>query len=56
VGVEVMELVRQNVGIRNEIELLPTEPFLHLHVVVAKAILSRYFVALREVIDSLELI
>jgi len=52
-SMEVMKLVWQDVGIRNEIELLSAEPFLHLYVVVAESIFSSDFVALWEVVDPL---
>ena len=51
-----MELVRKDVGVWDEIELAPTEPFLHLDIIEAEAILSGDFIALWEVVDSLELI
>lgn len=56
VGVKVMELVRQDVGVGDEIELLPAEPLLHLHVVEAQSVFAGDLVALREVVDPLELI
>ena len=55
-SVEVVELLGQNVGIRNEVKLLPSEPFLHLYVVVAKTVLASDLITLGEVIDPLELI
>ena len=55
-GVEVMELIRQDVRIRNKVELFSTEALLHLHIVIAKTVFSRDFIALREVIDSLEFV
>ena len=55
-GVEVMELIRQDVRIRNKVELFSTEALLHLHIVIAETVLSCNFIALREVIDPLEFI
>ena len=56
VCVEIVELVWQDVGVRDEIVLVTPEALLHLDVVVAKPIFSGDFIALREVIDSLELV
>ena len=56
VGVEVMKLLREDVGIGDEIKLGTPETLLHLHIVVAETVLPRDLVALREVIDTLELI
>lgn len=56
VGVEVVEFVWKNVGIRNEIILIPAKSLLHLDIIVAKSILSGNLVALREVIDPLEFV
>lgn len=53
---EVVELIGQDVGLGDEIELQAPEALLHLHVVVAQAVLARDLVALREVIDALELV
>ena len=55
-GVEIMELVWQDVSIRNEIILIPAKSLLHLDIVVAKPILSCDLIALWEVIDPLEFI
>ena len=51
-----MELIRQNVCIRNKVELFSAEALLHLHIVIAETVLSRDFIALREVIDPLEFV
>ena len=55
-SVEVMELVRQDVSVRNKVKLTPAETFLHLDVVEAKSIFTSNFIALWEVVDSLELV
>ena len=55
-GVEIMELVWQDVSIRNEIILIPAKSLLHLDIVVAKPILSCDLIALWKVIDPLEFI
>ena len=55
-GVEVVEFVWQNVGVRNEIILIPAKSLLHLHIIVAKSIFSGDFVALWEVIDPLKFV
>ncbi len=54
--VEVVELIRKDVSVGNEVELLPSEPFLHFHKVVAKTVLASNLVALREVVDLLKLV
>ena len=54
--VKIVELLRQNVSVRDKVELVFAEAFLHLHEVVAQAIFSRDLVALREVIDALVLV
>ena len=54
--VEVVELVWKDVSVRNEIKLLAPIALLHLHIVVAETILSRYFIALRKVVYSLVLV
>ena len=56
VGVEVMELLRQDVRVGDEVVLSAPEPLLHLHVIVAKSVLARDFVAHWEVVDFLELV
>ena len=53
---EVVKLIWQDVGLGDEIELLPAEALLHLHVVVTETILSRDLMTLREVIDPLVLV
>lgn len=53
---EVVKFIGQNVGFRNEVERLSAKPFLHLHIVVAETVLAGNFMALWEVVDSLELI
>lgn len=54
--VEVMELIWQDVSIWDEIVLISSKSLLHLHIIVAEPVLSSDFVALRKVIDPLELI
>ena len=56
VSVEVVELVRQYVGIWDEIKLAPPESFLHLDIIEAQTVFPSDFIALREMIDPLELI
>ena len=51
-----MELIWQDVGVWDEIELIPAEPLLHLHKVVAEAVLARNFIALREMVNPLMLV
>ena len=51
-----MKLVRQDVSVRDEVKLISTETLLHLHIIEAKSIFTGDFVALREMIDSLELV
>jgi len=55
-SMEVVELIWQNVSIWDEIVLISSKSFLHLHIIVAEPVLSCDFVALREVIDPLKLI
>lgn len=55
-GVEVMEFGRQNVRLWDEVKGLSPEALLHLHIVVAQAVLAGDFVTHWEVVDSLELI
>ena len=56
VVVEISELIRQDVGIRTEIESRFSEALLHAHNIEAKSIFSRNLITLREVIDFLVLI
>ena len=56
VRMEVVKLIWEDVGFGDEIELLAAEALLHLHVVVAEAVLARDLMTLREVIDPLELV
>ena len=56
VGVEVVEFLWQDVGVWNEVVLLSPESFLHFHIVVAKSVFASDFIALREVINSLEFV
>lgn len=51
-----MELLWQNIGVRNEVKLLTAKTFLHLNIVVAQTVFPGNFVAHREVIYSLELV
>ena len=55
-GMEVVELIRQDVGIRGEVELLPAEFILHFDKVVAETVLSSDLVTHRKVIDALVLV
>lgn len=54
--VEIVELLRQDVSVRDEVKLVFSESLLHFHVVVAQAVFSRDLITLREVIDALVLI
>ena len=56
VRMEVVELLWQDVSIRNEVKLGSAKPLLHLDVVVTEPVLARDLVALREVIDALKLV
>ena len=53
---KVMELVRQDVRIRDEIKLITTKSLLHLHIVETKSVFSGDFVALWEVVNALKFI
>ena len=55
-SVEIMEFVRQNICIRDEIKLGPAKSLLHLHIIVAKSVFPRDFITLWEVINPLELV
>lgn len=53
-GLEFSQLIRENIGIRDDIiDPTPSKLLLHLHNVVAKSVLSGDFIARREMIDSL---
>lgn len=56
VSVEVVELLRQDVSVGDEIVLTTPKTLLHLHVIVAKPILASDLITHGEVIDLLELI
>ena len=56
VSVEIMELIRQYIGVGNEIELLPAKSLLHLYIIVTETVLSGNLVALRKVVDPLILV
>jgi hypothetical protein len=56
VGVKIVEFLRQDVAVRDEVELLAAEPLLHLHIVVAKSVFPGDFVGLWKVVDALKLI
>ena len=56
VFVEFAELVRQDVGVWNEVPLGLSIAFLHPDDVKAKTVLARNFMTLREVVDLLILI
>ena len=55
-SMEVVKLIRQDVGVRNEIKLRPTKSLLHLHIVETKSVFSGDLVALREVVDALKFV
>jgi hypothetical protein len=53
-GLEFSKLVRENIGIRDDIiNPAPSKLLLHLHNVVTKSVLSGNFIAWRKMIDSL---
>jgi hypothetical protein len=54
--VEIMEFIRQDVGVRYKVKLLSTESLLHLDEVVAESVFPGDFITLGEVVDSLELV
>ena len=54
--VEVVEFIRKYIGIWDKIKLSSPKPFLHFYIIEAKTVLSCDFIALREMINSLELI
>ena len=56
VSVEIVELIWKDVSVRDKIVLISAESLLHFYIVIAKSVLSCDLIALREVIDSLELI
>ena len=56
VVVEISELIRQDVGIRTEIESRFSEALLHAHYIEAQSVFSCNLITLREVIDFLVLI
>jgi hypothetical protein len=56
VGVEITKLIRQDVGIRDEVEVGFPKFLLHADHVVAETILARDLVALGEVVDLLVLV
>ena len=55
-SMEVVKLIRQDVGVRYEIKLRPAKSLLHLYIVETKSVFSGDFVALREVINALKFI
>ena len=56
VSMEVMEFIRQDVSVRDEIELRSTKTLLHLNIVETKSVFSGDFVTLREVVDALKFV
>ena len=56
VVIKVTELIRQDVSIWTKVKRILAKPFLQTHNIKAKSVLSRDFIALREVIDLLVLI
>ena len=54
--VEVVEFIREYIGIWDKIKLSSPKPFLHFYIIEAKTILSCDFIALREMINPLELV
>jgi hypothetical protein len=55
-SVEVVKFVWEDVSVGNEVEVLPTEFFLHLDIVVTKTIFASDLVTLWEVVDPLKLV
>lgn len=51
-----MELLRQNVRLRYKVKSFSSKALLHLDIVVTESVFARYLIALREVVDSLELV
>ena len=54
--VEFTKFIWQDVGVRNEVEMLLSEALLHPHDIEAKPVLSRDFVALRKMVNLLILV
>jgi len=54
--VEIAELIRQDVGVRHEVEVLLAEAFLHPDYVVAQAVLPGDLVTRWEMVDFLVLV
>ena len=55
-SMEIMEFIRQDVSVRDEIKLRSTKSLLHLYIVETKSVFSGNFVTLWEVVDALEFI
>lgn len=55
-GIKVPKLIRQNVGVRDEVKVLPAESLLHPNHVEAEPVFAGDLVALRKVIDFLVLV
>jgi hypothetical protein len=55
-GVKVSELVRENVGVRDEVEVSLPELLLHADHVVTQAVLPSDLIALREMVNLLVLV
>lgn len=55
-SIKVAEFIWKNVGIRYEVEVAFTELFLHSDHIIAQPVLPSDLIALREMIDFLELI
>ena len=51
-----MELIRQDVSVRDEVILRPTKSLLHLHIVETESVFSGDLIALWEVVNALKLI
>ena len=54
--VEIVEFIRKYIGIWDKIKLTSPKPFLHFHIIETKTVLSCNFIALREMINPLELV
>ena len=53
---KVLKLIWEDIGIRGDFKYISAILLLHLHNVEAKSIFSGYFVAVRKMVDFLELV
>ena len=54
--VEVVEFIRKYIGIWDKIKLTSSKSLLHFYIIETKTVLSCDFIALREMINPLELV